>query len=147
MLAVAAPFIQVNDFIDDWHKAAADADATAYFGALHDDSYFIGTDASEVWTKQEFYDFAKEYFDKGKAWDFTSKSRNLHFSEDGKYAWFDELLDTWMGECRGSGVLQYDKKDNTYKIKHYVLSLAVPNDKINEVIGAIGMVEPRESNE
>ena len=45
---------------------------------------------------------------------------------------FDELLDTWMGVCRGSGVIELvDKK---LKIKHYVLSLTIPNDIIDDVI-------------
>jgi len=148
-MELAAPFMQVNKLMDGWHKAAAEANEEAYFGAIADDGYFIGTDASEVWTKQEFNDFAKEYFDRGEAWDFTSTSRNVHFSDDSSYVWFDELLDTWMGPCRGSGILIYDKKKKEYQIKHYVLSLAVPNDKINKVIGVIGLVETeqiRESN-
>ncbi len=47
-------------------------------------------------------------------------------------AWFDELLDTWMGVCRGSGVLV--KNGDSWKIKQYVLSLTVPNSNIDEVI-------------
>ena len=37
-----------------------------------------------------------------------------------------------MGVCRGSGVLE--KTGNDWKIKHYVLSLTIPNDNINDVI-------------
>ena len=37
-----------------------------------------------------------------------------------------------MGVCRGSGVLK--KKDGVWKIEHYVLSLTVPNDNIQDVI-------------
>jgi hypothetical protein len=47
-------------------------------------------------------------------------------------AWFDEKLDTWMGICRGSGVVARTKEG--WKIKHYVLSVTVPNDKITEFI-------------
>jgi len=36
-----------------------------------------------------------------------------------------------MGICRGSGVLK--KVDNTWKIEHYVLSLTIPNENIQEV--------------
>jgi hypothetical protein len=37
-----------------------------------------------------------------------------------------------MGTCRGSGVLE--KKDNTWKIKQYVLSIPIPNNDIQAVI-------------
>jgi hypothetical protein len=76
--------------------------------------------------------FSKPYFDKGKAWSFTSKQRNVYVDASGEIAWFDELLDTWMQLCRGSGVLK--KEDGVWKISHYVLSLTIPNDKIQQVI-------------
>ena len=47
-------------------------------------------------------------------------------------AWFDELLDTWMQLCRGSGVAV--KTPDGWKIAHYVLSLTMPNDTIQEAI-------------
>ena len=49
-----------------------------------------------------------------------------------KTAWFDELLDTQMKICRGSGVLVF--VNNQWKIKHYVLSMTFPNDNTDEVI-------------
>ena len=125
----------VNQVLDDWHQAAADANFNAYFEKMDENSVFVGTDASEVWTKTAFQKFAKPYFDKGKAWRFKSKQRHLHFDHEQKTAWFDELLDTWMGECRGSGVLI--KKNGKWLIKHYVLSMTIPNKKINSVIHAI----------
>ena len=30
--------------------------------------------------------------------------RHIYTSKSGDFIWFDELLDTWMGACRGSGV-------------------------------------------
>ncbi len=33
-----------------------------------------------------------------------------------------------MGVCRGSGVVK--KIDDTWKIQHYVLSIAVPNENV-----------------
>ena len=46
-------------------------------------------------------------------------------------AWFDELLDTQMGICRGSGVMLLDGKE--WKVQHYVLSIAVPNENVDEL--------------
>ena len=88
--------IQINKTLDNWHKAAADAKFESYMNVLTSDAIYIGTDANENWNKQQFEAFAKPYFDKGKAWSFTSLQRNIYFSKDKKIAWFDELLDTQM---------------------------------------------------
>ena len=122
----------VSKVLDDLNKFAATADFKNYFNLYAEESTFIGTDANEVWNKKEFMDYSKPHFDKGKAWNFTSLKRNISFSSDGKYAWFDELLDTQMKLCRGSGVLE--KIGNQWKIKQYVLSQTIPNDVSNDVI-------------
>mgnify|MGYP004417271324 CR=1 FL=1 len=122
----------INSTLDAWHKAAADANYNAYFALMADDAVFIGTDATENWNKNAFQVWAKPFFDKGKAWSFTALERHIYFDETGKTAWFDELLDTQMKICRGSGVLVKIGKE--WKIKHYVLSMTIPNDNLNEVI-------------
>jgi hypothetical protein len=122
----------VNAFLDSWHKAAADADGEVFFGSMADTSIYIGTDETERWTKSEFVTFAKPYFDRGKAWDFKPYDRDIHFSPDGQHAWFSELLTTWMGVCRGSGVLT--KTTAGWKIDQYHLSVTVPNDLIQSFI-------------
>lgn len=122
----------INTLLDSWHKAASDANFKDYFYALAENSIYIGTDATENWNKKEFEIWAKPYFDRGKAWSFTSLERNIYFSSDKKMAWFDELLDTQMKICRGSGVLE--KTNGQWKIKQYVLSMTIPNDNSDEVI-------------
>ncbi|WP_293895975.1 nuclear transport factor 2 family protein [Flavobacterium sp.] len=127
-----SPESQINSTLDTWHTAAAEANYKDYFDALTDDAVFIGTDATENWSKPAFQTFAKPYFDKGKAWSFTALERHIYFSGDKKTAWFDELLDTQMKICRGSGVLVLI--NNQWKIKHYVLSITIPNVNSDEVI-------------
>lgn len=122
----------VNATLDSWHKAAAEANYDNYFNAMTDDAIFIGTDATENWNKSAFQSFSKPYFDKGKAWSFTCIERHLYFNDDRTIAWFDELLDTQMKICRGSGILVLQK--GKWKIKHYVLSMTIPNDKSDEVV-------------
>lgn len=124
----------VSKVLDDLNTFAAITDYEKYFDLYAEESSFIGTDATEIWNKKEFMVWAKPYFDKGKAWNFTSLKRNITFSADGKYAWFDELLDTQMKICRGSGVLE--KIGGKWKIRQYVLSMTVPND-VNEQVTAI----------
>ena len=123
----------VNKVLDDLNKFAAAADFKNYFSLFARESVFIGTDAEERWTKEEFMKYAKPHFDQGKAWTFTSLRRNITFSDDGKYAWFDELLDTQMKICRGSGVLE--KSGSEWKIRQYVLSMTVPNEMSSAVVG------------
>ena len=122
----------VNSMLDNWHKSASEAAYDSYFMSMAKASVFIGTDASENWRKEDFKTFSKPFFDRGKAWDFKPLERNVYVSSDGKTAWFDELLDTWMGVCRGSGVLV--KTEEGWKIEHYVLSVTIPNENIEAVI-------------
>ena len=123
---------QINTNLDAWHKAAANADFDAYFNLMTKDGVFIGTDATENWQNEAFKTFSKPYFDQGKAWSFTAIERNIYLSDDKNLVWFDELLDTQMKICRGSGVMKLE--NNTWKITHYVLSIAIPNENVNEVI-------------
>lgn len=121
----------INARIEAWHKAAADADFDAYFSLMTDDGVFIGTDATENWQNAEFKAFSKPYFEKGKAWSFTTLQRQIYVGDYQDLAWFDELLDTQMGICRGSGVLAKDSIG--WKLKHYVLSIAIPNENVKEI--------------
>lgn len=123
---------QINHTLDAWHRAAAEARFQDFFDLMSPEAVFVGTDASENWSRTEFMAFSKPYFDRGKAWSFTSVQRNLYLSRDGKMGWFDELLDTWMLLCRGSGVVI--KTETGWKIAHYVLSVTMPNDRIQEAI-------------
>ena len=129
----------INKLLDSWHKAASDANFKNYFDILAENSIFIGTDATENWNKKEFEIYAKPHFDKGKAWSFSALERNIYFSSDKKFAWFDELLSTQMKICRGSGVLE--KINGQWKIKQYVLSMTIPNDTSDEVIKAKEAIE------
>ena len=117
--------------LDNLNEYAAKADFKNYFALFADESTYIGTDATEVWDKKQFMDYAKPHFDKGQGWSFKSLKRNIYCSKDGNYAWFDEVLDTQMKICRGSGVLQ--KIGGKWKIKQYVLSATIPNEVIDEV--------------
>jgi hypothetical protein len=124
--------LEISKIVDSWHEAAAAANFDNYFNLMSKDAIFIGTDASENWNKKEFEKYAKPHFDKGKAWNFKSLQRNIYFSADKKTAWFDELLDTQMKICRGSGVLT--KVKNEWKITHYVLSISIPNELSTEIV-------------
>lgn len=123
---------EIGTMLDGFNVAAAKSDFTTYFNYFAEESTFIGTDAMEIWDKKAFMIWAKPYFDKKKTWNFTSLKRNIYFSKDGRLAWFDELLDTQMKICRGSGVVE--KINGTWKVKQYVLSVTVPNHVVDKVV-------------
>ena len=56
----------VNQKIDAWHQAASQADEKAYFDLIHPSGIFMGTDAHERWTKEEFLAYTRPFFSKGK---------------------------------------------------------------------------------
>ena len=125
---------KVDRLLTNWHQAATEAHFENYFSIMDTSSVFIGTDATENWTKEQFETFSKPHFDNGKAWDFKTLERNIYIGKHKENVWFDELLTTWMGTCRGSGVLE--KKDTTWTLKHYVLSVPIPNEDVQAVIAA-----------
>jgi len=126
------PKNEIISVLDAWHLAASNADFEGYFGLMTNDGVFLGTDATENWQNEEFKEFSRPYFDRGKAWSFTAVERNIYVGDTRNFAWFDELLDTRMKLCRGSGVLK--KVNGNWKIAHYVLSIAVPNENVDELV-------------
>lgn len=130
------PVNDIHNLIDAWHKSAAVADEDVFFGSMTDDGIYIGTDATERWTRDEMFELLGKYFERDSAWDFTATERNITIVDGGEVAYFDELLDTWMGACRSSGVVQ--KVEGKWKIAHYHLSIAVPNDQVDGYLKLIG---------
>ncbi len=123
---------QIDSVLDMWHQAAAEANFEDYFDLMTYDGVFLGTDATENWQNKAFRAFSKPYFDRGKAWSFSVVERNIYLNKAEDLAWFDELLNTQMKLCRGSGVLK--REDGGWKIAHYVLSITVPNENVAELI-------------
>ena len=123
---------ELDKFMDNWHLQATKANFDEYFNVTSENFIFLGTAPGERWTKKEFMEFSKPYFDKGKAWDFKAKNRKWIFSDDKKTVWFDEDLDTWMNSCRGSGILI--KKNGKWKLVYYNLTVLIENEKIKEFI-------------
>jgi hypothetical protein len=123
---------QIGAMLDSFNAAAARSDYDGYFSFYTDDAIFIGTDATEHWDKLAFMVWAKPYFDKKTTWNFTVLERNIFFGDHADIAWFDELLNTQMKICRGSGVVV--KKDNVWKVQQYVLSTTIPNSLIDTVV-------------
>lgn len=122
----------IASMLDSFNIAAANADYMRYFDFFTEDAIFIGTDPTERWTKHEFMEWAKPYFDKKRTWNFKAVKRHISFGNHADIAWFDELLDTQMKICRGSGVVVLHSGE--WKVQEYVLSVTVPNALIDSVV-------------
>lgn len=119
---------EVTELLNNWHKAAADANEEDYFSMIAPEGIFLGTDPTENWVKKDFRDWAKPFFDRGKAWAFTPHTRNIYIADNRQFVWFNELLDTPFGTCRGSGVISLI--DGKWYINHYNLAITLPNEKM-----------------
>ncbi|WP_196935953.1 nuclear transport factor 2 family protein [Sphingobacterium hungaricum] len=124
--------IEISNLLDSFNVAVANADFDKYFNYYTEDAIFIGTDATEHWDKKAFMAWAKPYFDSKETWNFKSLKRHIYFGKHDDIAWFDELLDTQMKICRGSGVLV--KVGEEWKVQQYVLSMTIPNDDLDAVL-------------
>lgn len=124
--------------LDAFHAAASKADFEGYFSLFAPGGVFLGTDATERWTVEEFKAYAKARFDTGTGWTYTpvAGKRYIAIADDGRTAWFDELLDNAKyGMCRGSGALR--KIGDDWRIAQYNLTFMIPNDVANDVVALI----------
>jgi ketosteroid isomerase-like protein len=130
------PNTKIEAALDAFHHAASDADGKTYFALLHEDAVFIGTDGSERWTKAQFKEFAMPYFSNGQGWTYEPRDRHIAIHDNGKVAWFDEMLDNESyGECRGTGVLLLTEKG--WQISQYHLTIPIPNALAKDVVRQI----------
>ncbi|WP_246601232.1 nuclear transport factor 2 family protein [Alteromonas antoniana] len=122
----------IETVLDSLHQHSAEAKGKAYFSLYADNAMFIGTDASETWTLDEFKQYAMLYFDQGKGWRYHSVERHISLSDSGDIAWFVEMLESEsFGVTRGTGVLQ--KYGDKWLIEQYHLTLPIPNSMIDNV--------------
>jgi ketosteroid isomerase-like protein len=130
----------ITSVLDQFHQAAANANADKYLNLLSDDAVFLGTDASERWTKTQFTKFVQPYFSQGKGWLYVSRQRNISLLPVATVAFFDELLQhKKYGTCRGTVVLIKTKQG--WKISQYNLSLPIPNDIATAVVESVKTYE------
>ncbi|MFQ5689852.1 MAG: nuclear transport factor 2 family protein [Gemmatimonadota bacterium] len=127
---------RVSAVLDMLHRAASRADFDAYFALYARRAIFLGTDATERWTRAEFMDYARARFAGGGGWTYVPRERHVYVADGGRTAWFDERLENEnLGETRGSGVLV--KEDGQWKVAQYNLSIPIPNALAREVVARI----------
>ncbi len=119
--------IKINKILDNLHYYASVADGDKYFKLFDTNGVFLGTDATERWTVNEFKDYALKRFESGTGWTYYPINRNIYLNNNKNTAWFDEeLSNEKYGVFRGTGVLI--KTDEGWKISQYNLLLPIPNE-------------------
>ncbi|MCC6676088.1 MAG: nuclear transport factor 2 family protein [Phycisphaerales bacterium] len=128
--------VAIEQTLDELHEAASLAQEDRYFKLFTENAIFLGTDATERWSKSQFRAYAHPIFSQGKGWTYTKKSRAVYMARDHRTAWFDETLDNAkLGECRGTGVLI--KESGRWRIAQYNLTIPVPNAIAEDVVRQI----------
>ena len=134
----SSPEAEIAAVLDQLNVASTAANSEAYFGLFTPDARFVGTDAGEHWSLDEFRAYASPHFARGNGWSYPATDRTITIApiECRCVAWFEEkLTNASYGETRGSGVLR--RTDDGWKIEQYVLSFVVPNDKAEAVVAVI----------
>lgn len=137
-----------TELLDKFHKAAETGNLRQYFGSFHPEGRFLGTDASENWHVNDFYDFSKVYFLRGSAWTYipiasTRKFTYFPSEESPILCTFDELLESesFLATSRGSGTLVFDSVKGGWLIAQYHLSFPIPNDLAKDMTLKISLFE------
>ena len=133
----AAAEADVDAVLDALHRLADEGDFEAYFDLYTPDAIFMGTDATERWTIEDFQGYARPAFADGNGWTYTPTERHVYLGPGGRTAWFDERLQNAnLGETRGTGVLVLGD-DGRWRIKQYNLTIPIPNDLAREFVARI----------
>jgi ketosteroid isomerase-like protein len=118
--------------LDDLHRLASEGDFDAYFQLFAPDAVFMGTDATERWSVEEFRGYAAG----SSGWTYGMTERHVFLDEAGGTAWFDERLQNdRFGETRGTGVLV--RRPDGWKIAQYNLTIPVPNELAIDLVDRI----------
>jgi hypothetical protein len=102
-------FASIDQLLETFHLAASRGDPIGYFGCFDVKGRFFGTDATENWSAEEFFQFSKPHFHQG-GWTYTPSAipRKISYfpsEEMPSIALFDELVVSadFHLTCRGTG--------------------------------------------
>ena len=135
---------EIAAVLDALHVAAAKADGPAYFALYTPDATYLGTDAAERWSLDEFKGYAMPYFSKGQGWTYVPRERHITLApvDCRCVAWFDELLDSKSyGTSRGTGTLILTP--DGWKVSQYALTFPIPNDLAKDITAKIKAFEAK----
>lgn len=124
------PVQGVSVSLDALHAAAARADASAYFDRLDPGLVWVGSDATERWSRNAFIAFAAPYFEDGLGWTYSARTRQVWLAPDPCecLAWVDEVLDSSSYGTAVGNALMRRGEDGEWRVWRYGLTYPIPND-------------------
>ncbi|RHY03922.1 hypothetical protein DYB25_002757 [Aphanomyces astaci] len=141
-------YTNVDALLDAFHQGAAEANLQQYFGCFHPDGRFLGTDATENWHVNAFFDWSLPHFKAGEGWIFRPirGSRKVTYypnESTPSFCAFDELVEShqFVATSRGSGSLVFDSDKRTWLVAQYHLSFPIPNDLAVHITKKISLFE------
>lgn len=144
-----ARFSDINLLLDEFNNAAATASLTRYFGCFASNtSRFLGTDKSENWTVEEFWNYTSPHFKQGKGWTYVPIAGSRKIDTYQTFAVFDELVssESFKATGRGTGTCEYDSVNNCWYIVTYHLSFPIPNPLAKALCNTIAEYETKEKD-
>lgn len=119
---------QVAAALDALHRAESEADLDHFLAAFAGDAIFLGTDASEAWTKADLRRDLGQRFGSDGGWTFEVEDRVIGISDDGDSAWFKEIVHYIEGdyELRPTGTMV--RRGGVWRIVHLHMGIPIPND-------------------
>lgn len=124
---LSAESAAVDSVLSTLHTLASAGDFDAYFALYTPDAVFMGTDATERWSLDDFRGYAAA----SSGWTYQVTERHVFVDPDASTAWFDERLrNENYGETRGTGVLVNTAAG--WKIAQYNLTIPIPNPLARE---------------
>jgi|GEM_PF-2314119 len=113
-----------GETLDALHALASTASWDEYGALFTKDATFLGTDVSEIWTREELIGYGRA---SKSGWTYAVRERNIHMMPGYNAVRFDEVLThEQYGILRGTGTLA--RVRGTWKIAQYNLTWPVPND-------------------
>lgn len=130
----------VVDLLDGLHRAAARADADAYFGSFASDAVILGTALEDRWTLRQYRAREAPRFAAGRGRTFLPLEREVAVTRGGDVAWFDEVLNNDdVGRMRASGVAV--RTSDGWRIAQLALSFSVPEELARDVADVVRAAE------
>jgi hypothetical protein len=141
--------VDIGNLLNLFHESAARSDFDQYFNCFASNGCFVGSDATEYWTVEQFKVYCEPHFRSPSAWVYlpiSGKRTLFPFSSTPQspdapvMASFDELLHAKSLNCdvRGTGTVVWNTEQRRWEILSYYLSFPIPDAVGSRVTRLIG---------
>lgn len=125
--------------LDALHSSASAADGAAFFERLDPDVVWIGSAASDRWTRTGLQALATPLFEAGEGWTVTARARQVWLAPDpcDCLAWADEELESDVFSTAVGNALMRRGEDGEWRVWRYALTYPIPNDLARDMTDEI----------